>query len=120
MSKVSADPLLNVPKRNPHNEQRDGRHLKEEVKPKNFPSRDSRRLADTPSGTYDASKLVAQSIVNRGKFARTRKIVTLGVPQDTMAGIKKRANSAKADRAKAAKQVSKSKITRFRAQKDKR
>ena len=89
MSKVSADPQLNVPSL---------------PKPyKRVPDREGRRLANTPSGTYDASKLVAQSIVNRQKLVESRKIVTLGIPQEARMAIKKRANSAKASRARESK-----------------
>jgi len=95
MAKVSADPQINVPKL-----------------PKPYtkvPARDGRRLAPTTTGTYDASRLVAQSIVNRSKFVESKKVVTLAIPQEAKMAIKKRANSAKVNRARAATKASRKK-----------
>ena len=108
MARVSADPKLNVPSRDTHNEQRDGRHLKEEVTYRHVLPREGRRLTDNVVdgfnyGLKDASKEIAKSIEEKQGIAKTKKVVAVGIPQEARMEIKKRANSAKVSRAKASK-----------------
>ena len=90
MTRVSADPKLNVPKL-----------------PKPYVrvlDRAGRRLADTPTGTYNASVVIAEEVENKQAVTYHNKQVSMGVQQDIYAESKL-GNSAKADRAKAAREA---------------